>query len=144
MKNKIINKINSSEIIRNYILGIFNLGIGLGLLNLFQYFLFQNITDTLKTDLSITFSYIVGVSISYFLTIKYVFRATNYFGSFKKYSQFFSTNLLNYFVPILVWYLIELRVSDYSQLFFNIVNLIVANIIFPLKFLVYKYFIFVK
>ena len=54
------------ELRRHYILGVINLITGLGLLNFFQYFIFQNINISLRTDLSITMSYIVGVTISYF------------------------------------------------------------------------------
>ncbi len=142
MKNKIKNIINKSALVRNYILGFFNLLLNLILLNQFQYIVFINVDMKIRTDLSITASFLIGVSISYLLTRKYVFRLENIFGNFIMYLKFITTNLLNYFVPIFVWFLIEIIFIDYSVLFFNSVNFIIANILFPLKYLIYKFFIF--
>lgn len=142
MKHKIEDFINKSALARNYILGFFNLLLNLLLLNQFQYMIFSNVDVKIRTDLSITASFLIGVSISYFLTRKYVFRLENILGNFLIYLKFITINLLNYFVPIFVWFLIEIFYIDYSVLFFNSVNFIIANILFPLKYLIYKFFIF--
>lgn len=71
-----------------------------------------------------------------------MFRLDDIRGDLRMYLKFISTNLLNYFVPIIVWYLIEIIDDDYSINFFNTVNFLIANILFPIKFLVYKFFIF--
>jgi putative flippase GtrA len=126
------NKLNNSALLRNYILGFFNLLFNLLLLNQFQYLVFINIDSNIRTDLSITISFLIGISLSYFLTRRFVFRLDDIRGSLKMYLKFISTNLLNYFVPILIWY------------FFNTVNFVIANILFPIKFLIYKFFIFKK
>ncbi|MDB4833261.1 GtrA family protein [Acidimicrobiia bacterium] len=132
------------ELRRHYILGVINLITGLGLLNFFQYFIFQNINISLRTDLSITMSYIVGVTISYFLTSKFVFQINFLDGTFFMYIKFMISNLLNYVVSILVWFVIEIYITNYSQSFFNIVNFGIAFMVFPLKFLIYKFLIFNK
>tara|TARA_B100001996_G_scaffold44641_1_gene32251 strand:- start:8173 stop:8634 length:462 start_codon:yes stop_codon:yes gene_type:complete len=138
-----INKGNtSSEFVRNYILGIFNLIIGLALLNFFQYYLYKNINFSIRTDLSISSSYLVGVTISYYLTRKYVFQLKDSFGKLIMYLKFLATNSLNYFLPLIVWYFIEYYIPEYSQTFFNGINFLIANVIFPIKFLIYKYLIF--
>jgi putative flippase GtrA len=131
-------------LLRNYILGFFNLLFNLLLLNQFQYLVFINIDSNIRTDLSITISFLIGISLSYFLTRRFVFRLDDIRGSLKMYLKFISTNLLNYFVPILIWYLIERVYIDYSIYFFNTVNFVIANILFPIKFLIYKFFIFKK
>ena len=136
------NRINNSALLRNYILGFFNLLFNLLLLNQFQYLVFINIETNIRTDLSITASFLIGTSLSYFLTRKFVFRLDDVKGSFRMYLKFITTNLLNYFVPIIVWYLIEIVFIDYSVNFFNSVNFVIANILFPIKFLIYKFFIF--
>ncbi len=136
------NRINNSALLRNYILGFFNLLFNLLLLNQFQYLVFINIETNIRTDLSITASFLIGTSLSYFLTRKFVFRLDDIKGSFRMYLKFITTNLLNYFVPIIVWYLIEIVFIDYSVSFFNSVNFVIANILFPIKFLIYKFFIF--
>jgi len=138
------NKLNNSALLRNYILGFFNLLLNLLLLNQFQYLVFINIDSNIRTDLSITISFLIGISLSYFLTRRFVFRLDDIRGSLKMYLKFISTNLLNYFVPILIWYLIERVYIDYSIYFFNTVNFVIANILFPIKFLIYKFFIFKK
>lgn len=138
------NKLNNSALLRNYILGFFNLLFNLLLLNQFQYLVFINIDSNIRTDLSITISFLIGISLSYFLTRRFVFRLDDIRGSLKMYLKFISTNLLNYFVPILIWYLIERVYIDYSIYFFNTVNFVIANILFPIKFLIYKFFIFKK
>ena len=142
--NLIKNKLNNSALLRNYILGFFNLLFNLLLLNQFQYLVFINIDSNIRTDLSITVSFLIGISLSYFLTRRFVFRLDDIRGSLKMYLKFISTNLLNYFVPILIWYLIERVYIDYSIYFFNTVNFVIANILFPIKFLIYKFFIFKK
>ena len=114
------------------------------MLNQFQYLVFINIDSNIRTDLSITVSFLIGISLSYFLTRRFVFRLDDIRGSLKMYLKFISTNLLNYFVPILIWYLIERVYIDYSIYFFNTVNFVIANILFPIKFLIYKFFIFKK
>jgi len=136
------NRIDNSALLRNYILGFFNLLFNLLLLNQFQYLVFINIETNIRTDLSITASFLIGTSLSYFLTRKFVFRLDDIKGSFRMYLKFITTNLLNYFVPIIVWYLIEIVFIDYSVNFFNSVNFVIANILFPIKFLIYKFFIF--
>ena len=142
MLNKIKDKINTSEFLRIYILGFFNLLFSLLMLNQFQYVVFANIDLKFRTDLSVTSSFLIGVSLSYFLTRKYVFRFENIKGSFSMYIKFVSTNLLNYFVPLFVWFIIEIFYQNYSVVFFNIINFVIANILFPVKFLIYKYRIF--
>ena len=141
---KFAKKLIFFELRRHYILGVINLITGLGLLNFFQYFIFQNINISLRTDLSITMSYIVGVTISYFLTSKFVFQINFLDGTFFMYIKFMISNLLNYVVSILVWFVIEIYITNYSQSFFNIVNFGIAFIVFPLKFLIYKFLIFNK
>ena len=136
------NRIDNSALLRNYILGFFNLLFNLLLLNQFQYLVFINIETNIRTDLSITESFLIGTSLSYFLTRKFVFKLDDVKGSFRMYLKFITTNLLNYFVPIIVWYLIEIVFIDYSVNFFNSVNFVIANILFPIKFLIYKFFIF--
>ncbi len=144
MKNLFKNTLNNSALLRNYILGFFNLLFNLLLLNQFQYLVFINIDSNIRTDLSITASFLIGTSLSYFLTRRFVFRLDDIKGSLKMYFKFVSTNLLNYFVPIIVWYLIEKVNNDYSINFFNTVNFLIANILFPIKFLIYKLLIFEK
>ena len=144
MINLLKNKLDNSALLRNYILGFFNLLLNLLLLNQFQYLVFINIDSNIRTDLSITISFLIGISLSYFLTRRFVFRLDDIRGSLKMYLKFISTNLLNYFVPILIWYLIERVYIDYSIYFFNTVNFVIANILFPIKFLIYKFFIFKK
>ena len=119
-------------------MGFFNLLFNLLLLNQFQYLVFINIETNIRTDLSITASFLIGTSLSYFLTRKFVFRLDDIKGSFRMYLKFITTN----FVPIIVWYLIEIVFIDYSVNFFNSVNFVIANILFPIKFLIYKFFIF--
>ena len=136
------NRIDNSALLRNYILGFFNLLFNLLLLNQFQYLVFINIETNIRTDLSITASFLIGTSLSYFLTRKFVFKLDDVKGSFRMYLKFITTNLLNYFVPIIVWYLIEIVFIDYSVNFFNSVNFVIANILLPIKFLIYKFFIF--
>lgn len=138
------NKLNNSALLRNYILGFFNLLFNLLLLNQFQYLVFINIDSNIRTDLSITISFLIGISLSYFLTRRFVFRLVDVKGSLRMYLKFITTNLLNYFVPIIAWYLIEKVYVDYSIYFFNTVNFVIANILFPIKFLIYKFFIFKK
>jgi putative flippase GtrA len=139
-----LKKLTFFELRRHYILGVINLITGLGLLNFFQYFIFQNINISLRTDLSITMSYIVGVTISYFLTSKFVFQINFLDGTFFMYIKFMISNLLNYIVSILVWFVIEIYITNYSQSFFNIVNFGIAFMVFPIKFLIYKFLIFNK
>ena len=60
------------------------------------------------------------------------------------YIKFMISNLLNYVVSIWVWFVIEIYITNYSQSFFNIVNFGIAFMVFPLKFLIYKFLIFNK
>ena len=139
---EIVNNRTFLEFGRNYVLGIFNLLIGIGFLNLFQFVIFKNTNALFRTDLSITMSYICGVTLSYFLTRKYVFLMSFRGGTFNMYLKFMISNLLNYIVSIVVWFVIEIFIANYSQSFFNYVNFGIAFTVFPIKFLKYKFLIF--
>ena len=148
MFNKIINKLleNSSiaELFRTYLVGAFNLLFGLVLSYFFQFFLFVFISFPLRTYITNIFGFMIGIVVSYFLSRKVIFQLDYFDGDFKEFLKFLSINLLNLFVPLLVWYLINFWNPSYqkNELYFLIITIIIHGSILPIKYFIYKFFVF--
>jgi putative flippase GtrA len=148
MFNKIINKLleNSSiaELFRTYLVGAFNLLFGLVLSYFFQFFLFVFISFPLRTYITNIFGFMIGIIVSYFLSRKVIFQLDYFDGDFQEFLKFLSINLLNLLVPLLVWYLINIWNPSYqkNELYFLIITIIIHGSILPIKYIIYKFFVF--
>ena len=79
MLNNLINKITKSdnsfaELFRTYLVGAINLTFGLFLNYIFQFLILTMINFPLRTYLTNTFSFAIGVVVSYFLSRKIIFQ----------------------------------------------------------------------
>ena len=78
MLNKLIDKISKdgsfAELFRTYLVGAFNLLFGLFLVYIFQFILLDFVSFPLRTYLTNIFQFIVGVTVSYFLSRKFIFK----------------------------------------------------------------------
>tara|TARA_B100001769_G_C22067881_1_gene574629 strand:+ start:407 stop:865 length:459 start_codon:yes stop_codon:yes gene_type:complete len=148
MFSKLINKLskNSSiaELFRTYLVGAFNLLFGLVLSYFFQFFLFVFISFPLRTYITNIFGFIIGVLVSYFLSRKVIFQLDYFDGNNQEFLKFLSINLLNLLVPLLVWYLINILNPSLqkNELYFLIITVIIHGSILPIKYLIYKFFVF--
>ena len=148
MFNKIINKLleNSSiaELFRTYLVGAFNLLFGLVLSYFFQFFLFVFISFPLRTYITNIFGFMIGIIVSYFLSRKVIFQLDYFDGDFQEFLKFLSINLLSLLVPLLVWYLINIWNPSYqkNELYFLIITIIIHGSILPIKYIIYKFFVF--
>lgn len=148
MFNKLINKLskNSSiaELFRTYLVGAFNLLFGLVLSYFFQFFLLVFISFPLRTYITNIFGFIIGVLVSYFLSRKVIFQLDYFDGNSQEFLKFLSINLLNLLVPLLVWYLINILNPSLqkNELYFLIITVIIHGSILPIKYLIYKFFVF--
>ena len=148
MFSKLINKLskNSSiaELFRTYLVGAFNLLFGLVLSYFFQFFLFVFISFPLRTYITNIFGLIIGVLVSYFLSRKVIFQLDYFDGNNQEFLKFLSINLLNLLVPLLVWYLINILNPSLqkNELYFLIITVIIHGSILPIKYLIYKFFVF--
>ena len=97
-----------SQLLRTYIVGVFNLVFGLGISYLFQFFVFYSIEIPLRTYLTNIFAFSIGVIVSYFLSRRIIFKLSIYEGGFKEFVKFLVTNLINLVVPLFIWFLIDL------------------------------------
>ena len=68
---------SSSQLLRTYIVGGFNLLLGLLLNYIFQFLVLSSIGFPLRTYLTNVFSFSIGVIISYFISRKIIFFAFN-------------------------------------------------------------------
>ena len=148
MFSKLINKLskNSSiaELFRTYLVGAFNLLFGLVLSYFFQFFLLVFISFPLRTYITNIFGFIIGVLVSYFLSRKVIFQLDYFDGNNQEFLKFLSINLLNLLVPLLVWYLINILNPSLqkNELYFLIITVIIHGSILPIKYLIYKFFVF--
>tara|TARA_Y100000590_G_C15087195_1_gene776183 strand:- start:77 stop:559 length:483 start_codon:yes stop_codon:yes gene_type:complete len=133
-----------AQLIRTYIVGGFNLVFGLFLVYIFQFFILSSIEVPLRTYLTNIFGFTLGVIISYFLSRKIIFKLSFRKGKLKEFINFVFTNLINLFVPLIIWYFID-RVNpsiQENEIQFIIATIIIASIILPIKYLIYKFFVF--
>ena len=133
-----------SQLFRTYLVGAFNLVFGLGLSYLFQFFVFFQIEIPLRTYLTNIGVFSIGVIVSYFLSRKVIFKLSIYEGGFNEFIKFVVTNSINLFVPLLIWYLIDLiRPSiQNNEIQFLVATILIHGFILPIKLIIYKLFVF--
>ena len=149
MLNNLINKLTKSdssfaELFRTYIVGAFNLIFGLFLNYIFQFLILTMVSFPLRTYLTNTFSFAIGVVVSYFLSRKIIFQLTYRDGSLKEFIKYISVSLLNLGIPILVWFLINLWNPEFqkNELYYLLITVLIHGSILPIKYLIYKFFVF--
>ena len=133
-----------AQLFRTYIVGGFNLVFGLGISYLFQFFVFYSIEIPLRTYLTNIFAFSIGVIVSYFLSRRIIFKLSIYEGGFKEFVKFLVTNLINLVVPLFIWFLIDLirpSIQD-NEIQFLIATVLIHGFILPIKYLIYKLFVF--
>ncbi len=133
-----------AQLLRTYIVGGFNLVFGLGISYLFQFFVFYSIEIPLRTYLTNIFAFSIGVIVSYFLSRRIIFKLSIYEGGFKEFVKFLVTNLINLVVPLFIWFLIDLirpSIQD-NEIQFLIATVLIHGFILPIKYLIYKLFVF--
>tara|TARA_B100001778_G_scaffold306032_1_gene285049 strand:+ start:690 stop:1148 length:459 start_codon:yes stop_codon:yes gene_type:complete len=148
MLNKLIDKISKdgsfAELFRTYLVGAFNLLFGLFLVYIFQFILLDFVSFPLRTYLTNIFQFIVGVTVSYFLSRKFIFKLKFNDGSYKEFFKYVSVSFINLFIPLLVWFLINLWNDTWQQneLYVLIITTLIHGSILPIKYLIYKFFVF--
>ena len=149
MLNNLINKLTKSdssfaELFRTYIVGAFNLMFGLFLNYIFQFLILTMVSFPLRTYLTNTFSFAIGVVVAYFLSRKIIFQLSYLDGSLKEFIKYISVSLLNLGIPILVWFLINLWNPEFqkNELYYLLITVLIHGSILPIKYLIYKFFVF--
>ena len=135
---------SAAQLIRTYIVGAFNLIIGLVINYIFQFFIFYNIDIPLRTYLTNIGSFCIGVVISYFISRKIIFKLDSRDGTLKEFFNFLFTNLINLIFPLIIWYLIDIYKPSVqeNELEFLIATVLIHGTILPIKYLIYKFFVF--
>ena len=135
---------SSAQLLRTYIVGGFNLVFGLSLNYIFQFLVLSSVEVPLRTYLTNVFSFSIGVIVSYFISRKIIFKLSIRRGKFKEFINFLVTNLINLIVPLFIWYLIDrLKPSiQENEIQFLAATIIIHGSILPLKYLIYKFFVF--
>lgn len=149
MLNNLINKLTKSdsslaELFRTYIVGAFNLIFGLFLNYIFQFLILTMISFPLRTYLTNTFSFAIGVVVAYFLSRKIIFQLSYRDGSWKEFIKYISVSLLNLGIPIFVWFLINFWNPEFqkNELYYLVITVLIHGSILPIKYLIYKFFVF--
>ena len=148
MLNKLINKISKdgsfAELFRTYLVGAFNLLFGLTLVYIFQFILLAFISFPLRTYLTNIFSFIIGVIVSYFLSRKFIFKLKFKDVSHKEFFKYVSVSFINLFIPLIVWFLINLwnQSVQQNELYVLLITILIHGSILPVKYLIYKFFVF--
>ena len=133
-----------SQLIRTYIVGGFNLVLGLSLNYIFQFFILNNIDIPLRTYLTNIYSFSIGVIVSYFISRKIIFKLSIKQGKIKEFITFLFTNLISLIAPLIIWYFINrVRPSiQENEIQFLVSTILIHGFILPLKYLIYKFFVF--
>ena len=133
-----------AQLFRTYMVGAVNLVVGLILNYIFQFFIFETIEIPLRTYLTNIGSFSIGVIISYFLSRKIIFKLSSTEGNLKEFFNFTLTNLINLVVPLLIWFVIDLYRPEVqeNELQFLVATVLIASIILPIKYIIYKFFVF--
>ena len=132
------------QLVRTYIVGAINLMIGLTLTYLFQFFVLTFIEFPLRTYVTNVLAFLIGVIISYYLSRRIIFKFNFIGGKLKEFLNFFYTNLISLFAPNLVWLIVNF-INDSLQkdeFWFLVITILIHGSILPIKYLVYKFFVF--
>jgi len=132
------------QLIRTYLVGAINLMIGLTLSYVFQFWVFTFIPFPTRTYVTNVFIFLIGVVISYYLSRRIIFKFSFSGGKFKEFLNFTYTNLISLFAPNLIWLVIN-NINDSLQkdeLWFLVITILINGAILPLKYLIYKLFVF--
>ena len=121
---------------KSFISGIVTFGFSTILANLFQFLLFVNLPENIRTDATIILTFLISVLFNFYIHNKYIFFTTF---SFVKLINFYITNLLNLVLPILFWFIYEYFYGTPTIFIFNFVAVIIVLSLFPIKFLIYRY-----
>ena len=135
---------SSAQLLRTYIVGGFNLVFGLSLNYIFQFLILSSVEVPLRTYLTNIFSFSIGVVVSYFISRKIIFKLSIRRGQLKEFANFVVTNLINLILPLFIWYLIDrFRPSiQESEIQFLTATILIHGTILPIKYLIYKFFVF--
>ena len=135
---------SSAQLLRTYIVGAFNLVFALVLNYIFQFLVLSSVEIPLRTYLTNVFSFSLGVIISYFISRKIIFKLSIRKGKIKEFINFLVTNLINLIVPLPIWYLIDRFKPSIqeNEIQFLAATIIIHGSILPLKYLIYKVFVF--
>ena len=135
---------SSAQLLRTYIVGGFNLVFGLFLNYIFQFLVLSSVEVPLRTYLTNIFSFSLGVIISYFISRKIIFKLSIRKGKIREFINFLFTNLINLVVPLFIWYLIDRFQPSIqeNEIQFLVATIIIHGSILPLKYLIYKFFVF--
>ena len=114
------------------------------LVYIFQFILLDFVSFPLRTYLTNIFQFIVGVTVSYFLSRKFIFKLKFNDGSYKEFFKYVSISFINLFVPLFVWFLINLWNENWQQneMYVLIITTLIHGSILPIKYLIYKFFVF--
>ena len=132
------------QLIRTYLVGTINLMIGLTLSYVFQFWVFTFIPFPTRTYVTNVFIFLIGVVLSYYLSRRIIFKFSFSGGKFKEFLNFTYTNLISLFAPNLIWLVIN-NINDSLQkdeLWFLVITILINGAILPLKYLIYKLFVF--
>ena len=132
------------QLFRTYIVGAINLMIGLTLTYLFQFWFLTFISFPLRTYLTNVLAFLIGVVISYYLSRRIIFKFSFFGGKLKEFMNFSYTNLISLFAPNLIWFIINFINDDLQkdEAWFLIITILINGAILPLKYLIYKLFVF--
>lgn len=126
------NKLFSKSIFSGSITFVFSIILA----NTFQFLLFVDLPDNIRTDLTVLVTFIISVLFNFYIHNKYIFL--NKF-KFIKLINFYITNLLNLVVPIFFWFVYELIFGNPTMIMFNLFAVILTVLLFPIKFLIYRF-----
>ena len=135
---------SSAELVRTYIVGAINLIFGTSLNYLFQFYILVFITFPLRTYLSNIFQFLIGVIIAYLLTRRIVFNLESLYGTFKEFRNFVSVTLISIIAPLIVWVAINSfnTAIQQDEMQYLMVTILIHGTILPLKYVIYKLFVF--
>jgi putative flippase GtrA len=88
--------------------------------------------------------FLIGVIISYYLSRRIIFKFSFSGGNLKEFLNFSYTNLISLFVPNLIWLIINYvnGALQKDELWFLLITILINGAILPLKYLIYKLFVF--
>ncbi len=132
------------ELLRTYIVGLFNLTFGLLVTYLLQFVLFVFIPFPIRTYITNVVSSILGKLFSYFLTRKVIFQLDFKTGSIKEFINFVIAGFVNTIVPLIVWYFINLYNQELqaNEVSFAVITSLTHGLILPIKYLIFKLYVF--
>ncbi len=133
---KLIKSMFNKQFLKSALSGFFVYLFSLLVGNIMQFIALISVKESIRTDLTVIIAFSSSVFLNFLIHNKYVFIKTFSFGRLTK---FYITNSSDLIIHVTFWNIYESFFGSPDILNFNLLSFSLVLLIYPIKFVFYKY-----